>query len=86
MRLLYTNTLYIWDNSTLVMLCFYGDLMEKFYFINNMLQLLSVALPLKLGALHLFSLLSESKMEKIFHCNPLLIQLKKKSQNISNCI
>ena len=51
MRLLYTSTLCNWDNNTLVMLCFYGDLMRIFYFIKNMLQFLSIALPLELEAL-----------------------------------
>ena len=50
MILLNTSTLCICDNSTLVMLCFYGDLMRIFIFIKNMLQFLLVALPLKLGA------------------------------------
>jgi hypothetical protein len=53
MRLLYTSTLCIWDNSTLVMLYFYGDLMRIFYFIKNMLRFLPIALPLKHGAFHL---------------------------------
>jgi hypothetical protein len=52
MRLLYTSTLCIWDNSILVMLCFYGDLVRIFYFIKNILRFLPIALPLKLGALH----------------------------------
>jgi hypothetical protein len=52
MRLLYTSTLCIWDNSTLVMLCCYGDLMRIFYFIKNMFQFLPVALPLELGVFH----------------------------------
>jgi hypothetical protein len=58
MRLLNTSTLCVCDvimkvYSTLVMLCFSGDYIVGIYiyfFIKNMLQLLSVALPLELGA------------------------------------
>jgi hypothetical protein len=53
LRLLNTSTLCIWDKSTLVMLCVYGDLMRIFYFIKNILQFLPVTLPLELGALQL---------------------------------
>jgi hypothetical protein len=49
MRLLYTSTICIWDNSILVMLCFYDDLMRILNFIKNTLQFLSIALPLELG-------------------------------------
>jgi hypothetical protein len=50
MRLLYTSTICIWDNSILVMLCFYGDPMRILNFIKNTLQFLPIALPLELGA------------------------------------
>jgi hypothetical protein len=53
MTLLYTSTLCIWDNSTLIMLCFYGDLMRIFYFIKNILRFLPIALPLKPRAFHI---------------------------------
>jgi hypothetical protein len=48
LKLLNTSSLCRWDKSTLVILCFYGDLMRIIILIKNMLQLLSVALLLKL--------------------------------------
>ena len=50
MRLLNAIALCIWDKSNLVILYLYGDLMRIIS--KNMLQLLLVALPLELGALH----------------------------------
>jgi hypothetical protein len=58
MRLLYTSKLCIWDNSTLVILCFYGDLMRIFYVIKNMLQFITIALPLELEAFQVVSLVA----------------------------
>jgi hypothetical protein len=49
LKLLNTSSLCVWDKSTLVILCFYGDLMRIIILIKNMLQLLPVALPLELG-------------------------------------
>ena len=66
MRLLYTSTLCIWDNSTIVLLCFYGDLMKKIYFIKNMLQLLPVTLPLELGTLQHLSYSDEKRGSSTF--------------------
>jgi hypothetical protein len=54
LKLLNTSTLCIWYKSTLVILCFYGDFMKIIILIKNVLQLLPVALPLKLGALHIY--------------------------------
>jgi hypothetical protein len=66
MRLLYTSTICIWDSSTLVMLCFYSNLMRNFfYFINNILQFLIVALPLELGALQSIYILNKLKIKKL---------------------
>jgi hypothetical protein len=45
-RLLITSTLCICDKSTLIMLCFYGNLMK--FFTKNMLQFLLVFLLIEL--------------------------------------
>jgi hypothetical protein len=50
MRLLYTGTLCFLDNNTLVIFCFYGNLLRIFYFIKNTLHFLPIVAPLKLGA------------------------------------
>jgi hypothetical protein len=41
----------IGDKSTLVILCFYGDIMRIIILTKHMLQLPIVALPVELGAL-----------------------------------